>query len=48
VCRVGKDGKGDSLGDDPTPAAESAPAPKPEPVADPVDPDVAGEVFSNL
>jgi murein DD-endopeptidase MepM/ murein hydrolase activator NlpD len=47
VCKIGKDGKGDSLDDTPTPAAEPAPAPKPEPVPDPVDPDVAGEVFSN-
>ena len=47
VCKVGKDGKGDSLDDAPTPAAEPAPAPKPEPVPDPVDPDVAGEVFTN-
>ena len=47
VCKIGKDGKGDSLDDAPKPAAEPGPEPKPEPVADPVDPDVAGEVFSN-
>jgi murein DD-endopeptidase MepM/ murein hydrolase activator NlpD len=45
VCKVGKDGKGDSLAKAPKPAAE--PAPKPEPTADPVDADVAGEVFTN-
>lgn len=45
VCKVGKDGKGDSLDPAPKPAAE--PAPKPEPAPAPVDPEIAGEVFSN-
>lgn len=45
VCKVGKDGKGDSLDSSPKPAAEPAPKPDPEPA--PIDADVAGEVFSN-
>jgi murein DD-endopeptidase MepM/ murein hydrolase activator NlpD len=47
VCKVGKDGKGDSLDAAPKPAAEPAPKPDPEPVPEPIDANVAGEVFSN-
>jgi murein DD-endopeptidase MepM/ murein hydrolase activator NlpD len=49
VCRIGKDGKGDSLDTAPQPAAQPdpapEPAPKPEPV--PVAGSIAGEVFTN-
>lgn len=51
VCKVGKDGKGDSLDAAPKPAAEPAPKtdpePAPEPAPVPVAKDIAGEVFSN-
>lgn len=43
VCKPGKDGKGDSLDPDSRPAGEAAPEPAPAPV----DPEIAGEVFSN-
>ena len=45
VCKVRKDGKGDSLAADQAPSAEPEPArePAPEPIAD----DIAGEVFTN-
>ncbi len=47
VCRVGKDGKGDSQDVAPKPPAEPAPKPDPEPAPEPVDADIAGEVFTN-
>lgn len=47
VCKVGKDGKGDTLVDAPKPAAEPAPARDPEPAPVPVAEDIVGEVFSN-
>jgi murein DD-endopeptidase MepM/ murein hydrolase activator NlpD len=47
VCKVGKDGKGDSLDASPKPAADPAPAADPEPVPEPIAADIAGEVFSN-
>ena len=49
VCRIGKDGKGDSLDPNPQPAPapdpQPAPAAKPDPA--PVPGDIAGEVFTN-
>lgn len=47
VCKVGKDGKGDTLVDAPKPAAEPAPTRDPEPAPAPVSEDIVGEVFSN-
>ncbi len=51
VCRIGKNGKGDSLDTATQPAAtpdpEPAPKPDPKPASAPVAGDIAGEVFTN-
>jgi murein DD-endopeptidase MepM/ murein hydrolase activator NlpD len=53
VCRIGKDGKGDSMGPNPrpAPAPDLQPAAKPDAAAKPdpapVPGDIAGEVFTN-